>query len=146
MSHRICINGLSLYLLALETPTHPQGLRLRRVRTQLALALRALLLPLCKVGTREYGFRSSVAGLRLHLPKLHPEYYSSQRRVRGRTDSLSFLCKSLSNSISSRVIPELSLTPSTNPTVTASWSKKLALAATEASGIWQRKANLENLN
>jgi hypothetical protein len=51
-----------------------------------------------------------MAGLRLHLPMLHPEHYCSQRRVRGQSDWLGFLCKSLSYSISSRFIPALSLT------------------------------------
>ena len=38
-----------------------------------------------------------------------------QRRVRGQSDWLSFLCKTLSFSISSRFIPALSLIPSTDP-------------------------------
>jgi hypothetical protein len=54
-----------------------------------------------------------MAGLRLHSPMLHPEHYCSQRRVRGQSDWLGFLCKTLSFSISSRFIPALSLTPST---------------------------------
>jgi hypothetical protein len=54
-----------------------------------------------------------MAGLRLHLPMLHPEHYCSQRRVRGQSDWLSFLCKSLSYSISSRFIPAPSPTPFT---------------------------------
>jgi hypothetical protein len=52
-----------------------------------------------------------MAGLRLHLPMLHPEHYCSQLRVRGQSDWLSFLCKSLSHSVSSRIIPALSQTP-----------------------------------
>ena len=49
------------------------------------------------------------------MPMLHPEHYCSQRRVRGQSYWLSFLCKTLSFSISSRFIPALSLTPSSNP-------------------------------
>ena len=52
-----------------------------------------------------------MAGLRLHSPMLHPEHYCSQRRVRGQSDWLSFLCKTLSFSVSSRFIPALSMTP-----------------------------------
>ncbi len=67
-----------------------------------------------KVGTRKHGFRSSMAGLRLHFPMLHPEHYCSQRRVRGQSYWLGFLCKTLSFSVSSRFIPALSLTPETS--------------------------------
>ena len=56
-------------------------------------------------------FGARVAGLCLHSPMLHPEHYCSQRRVRGQSDWLSFLCKSLSFSVSSRFIPALSLVP-----------------------------------
>ena len=56
-----------------------------------------------------------MAGLRLHSPMLHPEHYCSQRRDRGQSDWLSFLCKSLSFSVSSRFIPALSLTLFTDP-------------------------------
>jgi hypothetical protein len=44
---------------------------------------------------------------------LHPEHYCSQRRVRGQSHWLGFLCKTLSFSVSSRFIQELSLTPMT---------------------------------
>ena len=54
-----------------------------------------------------------MAGLRLHSPMLHPEHYCSRRRVRGQSDWLGFLCKTLSFSVSSRFIPALSLTPFT---------------------------------
>jgi len=75
----------------------------------LALALRTMLPSPCqyKVGTREYGFWSSMAGLRLHPPMLHPEHYCSLRRVRGQSDWLIFLCKTLSFSVSSRFITAL---------------------------------------
>ena len=52
-----------------------------------------------------------MAGLCLHSPMLHPAHYCAQRRVRGQSDWLGFLCKTLSFSISSRFIPALSLTP-----------------------------------
>jgi len=51
-----------------------------------------------------------MAGLRLHSPMLHPEHYCSQRRVRGQSQWLVVLCKTLSFSIPSRFIPALSLT------------------------------------
>ena len=41
---------------------------------------------------------------------LHPEHYCSQRRVRGQSYWLGFLCKTLSFFVSSRFIPALSLT------------------------------------
>ncbi len=56
-----------------------------------------------------------MAGLRLHSPMLHPEHYCSQRRVRGQSYWLGFLCKTLSFSVSSRFIPALSLTPELSP-------------------------------
>jgi hypothetical protein len=105
--------ALPFPVLALETSTHAQVLRLRRVRPHLALALRTILPSPChyKVGTRECGFRSSVAGLRLHSPMLHPERHRSQRRACGQSYWQGFLCKTLSFSVSSRFIPALSLTP-----------------------------------
>ena len=59
-------------------------------------------------------FGARVAGLRRHSPMLHPEHYCSRRRVRGQSDWLGFLCKTLSFSVSSRFIPALSLTPFTD--------------------------------
>lgn len=68
-----------------------------------------------KVGTRESGFRSSMAGLRRHAPMLHPERHRSQRRACGQSYWLGFLCKTLSFSIPSRFVPALSLSLSTLP-------------------------------
>ena len=59
-----------------------------------------------------------MAGLRLHSPMLHPEHYCSQRRVRGQSYWLSFLCKTLSFSVSSRFIPALSLSSQRTPPTT----------------------------
>ena len=56
-----------------------------------------------------------MAGLRLHSPMLHPVHYCSRRRVCGQSYWLGFLCKTLSFSVSSRLIPALSLTPSFLP-------------------------------
>ena len=58
-------------------------------------------------------FQTSMAGLRLRPPMLHPEHYCYQRRVRGQSDWLSFLCKTLLFCVSSRFIPALSLAPTT---------------------------------
>ena len=69
-----------------------------------------------------------MAGLRLHSPMLHPEHYCSQRRVRGQSDWLGFLCKTLSFSVSSRFIPALSLTPATRALVAAAASSRSAAA------------------
>ena len=54
-----------------------------------------------------------MAGLRRHSFMLHPEHHCSQRRVRGQSYWLGFLCKTLSFSVSSRFIPALSPTLST---------------------------------
>ena len=88
-----------------------------------------------KVGTREYGFRSSMAGLRLHSPMLHPEHYCSQRRVRGQSDWLSFLCKTLSFSVSSRFIPALSLAPFMTPFI-AQWRVVAGICAYQNMISW----------
>ena len=46
---------------------------------------------------------------------LHPERHRSQPRVRGQSQWLVVLCKTLSFSFPSRFIPALSLTPFTTP-------------------------------
>ena len=74
-----------------------------------------------------------MAGLRLHSPVLHPEHYCSQRRVRGQSDWLSFLCKTLSFSVSSRFIPALSPTPNIGQgAVTLTRAKRLPGDSTES--------------
>jgi hypothetical protein len=50
-----------------------------------------------------------MAGLRLLLPMLHPRGDPRQRTVRGQSNWLSFLCRTLSFPILSRFIPALSL-------------------------------------
>ena len=52
-----------------------------------------------------------MAGLRFLLPMLHPRCYHRQRTVRGQSNWLSSLCRTLSFPIPSRFIPALSLSP-----------------------------------
>jgi hypothetical protein len=67
--------ALPFPVLALETSTHAQGLRLRRVHPHLALALWTMLPSPCqhKVGTREFGFRSLGGWPASPLPHATPE-------------------------------------------------------------------------
>ena len=52
-----------------------------------------------------------MAGLRFLSPMLHPRRRRRQRTVRGQSDWLTLLCRTLSFLIPSRFIPALSLTP-----------------------------------
>ena len=51
-----------------------------------------------------------MAGLRFLLPMPHPQGYPHQRTVRGQSDWLGLLCRTLAFPIPSRFIPALSLT------------------------------------
>ena len=76
-----------------------------------------------------------MAGLRLHSPMLRPEHYCSQRRVRGQSDWLSFLCKTLSFSVSGRFIPALSLTPFTRDYFEEVLTRLPGMKASEAASL-----------